>query len=96
MSAPPSFHFDPRLDVLSAQLPGTEVNRAKPSPSDSRMILEFDARGRVVGVELLNPTEMLPAFWSSHPDRERIPRDLLVALDVYLQDLWSSSRLRKA
>jgi len=89
MSTRVLFDFDDVLDVLTARLADARVVRARPSRTDSRLVLKLDASGHIVGIDLLGPTEMRPSFWRSHPDRASFPRPLLSEVDQWLDTLWA-------
>jgi hypothetical protein len=83
------FHFDDVLDVVTAQLANAQVVRARPAAADLHLVLKLDDRDQVVGLDLLDPSILRPAFWESHPSRSEIPAGLLREVDAWLRQLWS-------
>jgi len=76
--------FDTDRDVLYAKRADASIRRSAEAPSDGYLILNCDAEGRVVGVQLLAAQEMPNAAWRQHPDRGALPPDLLAALDDWM------------
>ena len=92
MTAHVSFYFDDNLDVLSASLANKRVVRARPSETDGHLVLRLDAGGRVIGLHLFGASKIRPAFWFAHPERPRLPTELLGEVDAWLVELWSHRR----
>jgi hypothetical protein len=89
MSARVEMRFNSVLDVFSAKLADVRVVRARPSRTDSRLIFKLDDRGKVVGIELLSPTDLPERSWRAHPDRDQLPTELLSEVDAWLEELWA-------
>lgn len=86
MSHDVSLTIDERADVLYARRPGVPIRTSREAPGDSYLILNLDAGGNVVGVQLLAAHEMPADFWREHPDRGALPPDLLAALDRWMRE----------
>ncbi len=59
--------YDPQLNVLSLQ-----VGRGKVAESDEvqpGVIIDYDQRGKVVGVEILDASDVIPEFKRTHLKR---------------------------
>jgi uncharacterized protein YuzE len=76
-------HHDAASDVLYAKLPDRKVVRSAPLPDDDFVILNVDAGGEVVGVQLLEATEMNRGRWREF-FRNAIPITLFEAIDYWL------------
>lgn len=94
MSARVEFRFDDSLDVLSAWFVNARVVRARTAATDAHIVLKLDSDGHIVGLELLGPSELRPAFWRSHPARTELPADLLSDVDAWLESHWLHLRRR--
>ena len=81
--------FDDLTDVLSAFVAGTTTDRVLPAPCDGHLLVERDASGNVIGVEVLNASALRYSFWQTHPDRNILPYEILQVLDS-----WISSRAK--
>ena len=94
MSASVLLRFDRSLGVLSAHLADAHVVRARPSKIDNCLVLELDASGRVVGVEILEPTAMPSSAWYEHSDRHQLPATLRAEVDAWLEEMWAHMAAR--
>lgn len=81
--------FDELTDVVSVYVDGTRAERARPAPIDSHILLELDASGGVVGVEVMRASDLARNRWAEHPDRSVVPTDLLSELDRWLAHRWA-------
>jgi uncharacterized protein YuzE len=84
--------FDDFADVVSARVHGAKIVRARPAPWDQHILLELDADGHVVGLEVYGPRVIKPAFWRGHPGRTELPLHLLTELDAWLAAFWAQTR----
>jgi uncharacterized protein YuzE len=84
--------FDNLTDVVSAFIEDTKTAEYRPAPSDCHIMIERDAAGSVVGVELCGASRITRARWEHHPDRNIVPSDLLVELDRWLAMRWADAR----
>lgn len=82
--------FDDLTDVVSAYVADTRPVRYGPAPTDAHMMIERDALGAVVGVEIAGASAMRPSFWRQHPDRCIIPAAILAELDEWLAHRWGN------
>jgi hypothetical protein len=81
--------FNDLTDVVSVYLAGTRAADFRPAPNDGHLLFETDAAGRVVGIELLGASALVPAFWRRHPDRVGVPHEILSELDRWLSQRWA-------
>jgi hypothetical protein len=75
---------DSNTGVLYAKLEGARISNSRESPEDDYLILNEDAEGQVVGVQVLHASEMV-GRWPSHPGRGGIPISLMSALDGWFK-----------
>jgi hypothetical protein len=81
--------FDGLTDVVSVYLADTMAAHFGPAPTDHHMLVERDEGGRVVGVEVLGASALVPSFWNRHPDRHILPSEILDELDRWLKHHWA-------
>ena len=70
---PFQIHYDKLTDVLSIHEPEKAVTFG-PSPHDNHLLLERDANGRVIGIEVLGASTVKVDAWADHPDRALVPK----------------------
>lgn len=70
-------------DVLYARLPDRRVVQSLPLEDDDFVILNVDAGGDVVGVQLIEAREMTPGRWREF-FRSSVPAPLFDAIDRWL------------
>jgi uncharacterized protein YuzE len=79
-------NYDYTTDVLYVIYDGVIVVNSNEAPSDSELILNKDANGNVVGMQIIGMKCFLrqPHLWEHHPDIEdnvvNIPEDLFEAV----------------
>jgi hypothetical protein len=82
MSTLVSLSFDEPVDTLYALRKGARVHRSNPSEHDGGFIVSVDSSGNVVGLILLDATEV-GKEWMTHSDRITLPDDLRIAVDEW-------------
>jgi|GEM_PF-4221186 len=76
--------FNDLTDVVSAFFDGTKSSIYGPSQEDNHIMLERDATGQIVGVDVLGASDLKTSIWSRHPVRHDIPAEILGELDRWL------------
>ena len=77
--------YDPQGDVLYVRRNNARTKYSMEAPIDGYLILTSDASDAVVAVNLMAASEMPIAYWPTHPDRHRMPADILEALDRWIE-----------
>ena len=77
--------FDRDVGVLYALLDGCSALGGCEVPPEHVFILSKDARGNVVGVQILDADRMPLQFWQSHAARNAMPTDLVTELDRWFE-----------
>lgn len=84
--------FNPVTDVVSVFYVGSRADFVRHAPADKHILVELDSTGDVVGIELLGASTLVQARWPEHPDRARMPAEILNELDRWLAHRWADSK----
>ncbi len=71
-------------DVLYVKRAGATIRVSREAAHDGYVIVNLDATGAIVGVQLLAASEMPVAFWRNHPDRSALPDDIARTIDAWV------------
>ena len=75
--------LDEEADVLYVRMRDRRLLSSRVAPSDSFLILNTDAAGNIVGLQVLYASE-LKTSWARHPDRALVPAPLANAIDEWV------------
>lgn len=78
--------FDDLTDVVSAYFADTRAEKYGPAPDSGRIMLELDATGAVIGIEIIGASHIVPSTWQGHSIRTRLPSELLTELDMWVEN----------
>jgi len=81
--------FNDLTDVVSAYIADTAASSVTQAPSDRHILLEIDAAGHIVGVEVIGASVIVPERWREHPIRQTLPTTILAELDGWLRHRWA-------
>ncbi len=56
------------------------------SPNDGYLILNFDCDKNIIGLQILDFSELILNDWKNHPDRKLIPDDLFKKIIEYINN----------
>lgn len=79
--------FDDDADVLYLRFEAERIAYSRESDDDGELIINLNAAGAVVGVQLLGALILGPEGWQAHPERPRLPAPLREALDGWYRAL---------
>ena len=71
-----------REAVRLAKQANDDVSRE--AAHDGYLIVNLDAAGAIVGVQLLAASEVPSALWRNHPDRGALPDDIARTIDAWV------------
>lgn len=83
---------DTDAGVLYARRVGVRIATSRYGEADTLLVLNLDAEGDVVGLQLEGALELTPAEWRQHPDRGLIPPDMLAKIDGWFSTCWADAR----
>jgi uncharacterized protein YuzE len=81
--------FDEITDVVSVFIDGKRARKVRNAQHDHQILLEYDADGKIVGIEVTGASVLDPSKWPYHPDRGAMPAELLDELDRWLRHRWA-------
>ncbi len=81
---PVLLRHDGGSDVLYVKRAGATIRTSREAAHDGGLIVNLDAAGAIVGVQLLAASELPAALWRNHPDRSVLPDDIARTIDAWL------------
>lgn len=81
---PVLLRYDNESDVLYVKRAGATIHTSREAAHDGGLIVNLDAAGAIVGVQLLAASELPAALWRNHPDRSALPDDIARTIDAWV------------
>ena len=87
----PSLRHDSSSDVLYVRDPRAQIATSAPIPGDGFVVLNFDASGHVVGLQLLEVGELTQRDWREFFRTGEIPPVMFDAVDAWLAQVHADA-----